>query len=137
MTRLDIKSPYSDIGQHTIRLAIGRYDAELPRERQPASLAETCFTGPIAYTGKSLPSVIESLEGGSSLVPHWVKTAEDGACVIRLHEVAGRRGQLKVNLKPGYKLLLTDIGESSKAECKDVIDFTPYQVVSLLIRKKA
>ncbi|WPJ96137.1 glycoside hydrolase family 38 C-terminal domain-containing protein [Coraliomargarita algicola] len=134
LTRLKIESPYSDIGSHQIKLAIGRYDAELPRERQPASIADTFFTGPVAYTGKAIAPVIESIEGGESLVPHWVKPTEDGY-VLRLHEVAGRRGTIQVHLVDGYELAQTDISESKQMSVNSMIRFSPYEVVSLLVRR--
>jgi alpha-mannosidase len=133
LTRLKIDSPYSDMGIHHIKLAIGRYDAELSRERQPASVADTLFTDPIAYSGKALPAILESLEGGETLVPHWVKPTENGY-VLRLHEVAGRRGSVRVNLCDGYELAQTDINESKLEAVTSSIAFSPYQVVSLLIR---
>ncbi len=134
LTRLKIDSPYSDMGLHRIQLAIGRYDAELPRERQPASLADTLFTDPLAYRGKAMPSVIESIEGGDTLVPHWVKPIE-GGYVLRLHEVGGRRGTVQIKLRDGWSTQLTDLGESRVADCNGSVVFTPYEVLSLFVRK--
>ncbi|WP_269524561.1 alpha-mannosidase [Coraliomargarita parva] len=132
LTRLEVESPYSDMGAHRIQFAVGRYDSDFPRERQPASVAETLYTDPLPYAGKALPSVIESLEGGETLVPHWVKPTETGGWILRLHEVAGRRGQVSVNLRDGYQLSLTNLGESSLGE-KSItkVNFKPYEVVSL------
>lgn len=132
LTRLNIKSPYSDMGKHRILLAIGRYDAELSRECQPASLADTLFTAPVAYRGKPINSMIRSMTGGDTLVPCWVKPA-DGGYIVRLHEVSGRRGSLKLKLQDGCHLELTDISESSNSGLQDTIDFKPYEVVSLRI----
>ncbi|MBT64135.1 MAG: alpha-mannosidase [Puniceicoccaceae bacterium] len=136
LTRLKIDSPCSDRGAHRIQLAIGRYDAELPRERQPASVAETLFTDLLAYTGQAIAPVIESISGGETLVPHWVKPTEEGY-VLRLHEVSGRRGQVNINLVDGYELALTDIGESKAELTQSAIRFAPYQVVSLLVRRSS
>lgn len=134
LTRLKIDSPYSDMGRHHIQLAIGRYDAELPRERQPASVAETLFTDPIAYTGKALPSIIKLIEGGETLIPHWVKPTENG-WVLRLHEVSGRRGTFQLKLVAGYSLVETDISQSFGKDSDSIISFGPYQVVSILIKR--
>ncbi|WP_308985228.1 alpha-mannosidase [Thalassobacterium sedimentorum] len=134
LTRLKIDSPYSDIGQHQIKLAIGRYDAELPRERQPASVAETLFTDPIAYTGKAIAPVIESISGCETLVPHWVKPTDSGY-VLRLHEVAGRRGLVELKLQQGWSAARTDIGESMSTPLSGKLAFSPYEVVSVLIQK--
>jgi alpha-mannosidase len=54
LSRLPIPSIYSDIGKHKIQLAMGRYDLGLPRERQPAAVAETLFTPPVAYRGQEI-----------------------------------------------------------------------------------
>jgi alpha-mannosidase len=134
LTRLNIESPYSDLGEHTIRMAVGRYDPELPRERQPASLADTLFTDPIVYTGEALLPVIESIEGGDTLVPHWVKPTE-GGFILRLHEVGGRRGIAQLQLATGWTMQLTDIGESSAEASDGNIAFKPYEVVSLIVQK--
>ncbi|MDP0494650.1 MAG: glycoside hydrolase family 38 C-terminal domain-containing protein [Verrucomicrobiota bacterium JB024] len=131
MTRLQTPGPYSDMGKHVIRLAIGRYDCALPRERHPASLADTLFTAPLAYTGTPVAPVIEALEGGDSLVPCWVKPAADGGWILRLHEVGGRRGELMVRAADGWTLEQTTLGESAFRSCKTSVAFKPYEVISL------
>ncbi|MFP4166378.1 MAG: glycoside hydrolase family 38 C-terminal domain-containing protein, partial [Opitutales bacterium] len=133
LTRLKIDSPFSDLGTHSIRLAVGRYEVGLPRERQPASVAETLFTRPITYTGEALTGVFESLEGGDTLVPIWVKPIKGGGLVLRLHEVAGGRGSLKLKLREGYHLQQTDMGESCVKTLDGEVAFTPYEVVSLRV----
>ncbi|MGE9294808.1 MAG: alpha-mannosidase [Puniceicoccales bacterium] len=135
LTRLDIDSPYSDMGQHTIELAIGRHDTDLSRERQPASLADTLFTEPHFYTGDAIEPVIESMVGGDTLVPHWVKPVEDGAWVLRLHEVAGRRGKLKLTTRSGWKISLTDLGDKCVGSCDEFVEFKPYQVISVKVHR--
>ncbi|MFP4069676.1 MAG: alpha-mannosidase [Opitutales bacterium] len=133
LTRLKIDSIYSDQGKHRIRFAIGRHDAELPRERQPAALADTLFTEPLSYTGRPLAPVIESIDGGESLIPCWVKPAEDGGWILRLHEVAGRRGSTQLSLREGYRMERTDLGGTTKRKADATVAFGPYEVVSLRI----
>ncbi|MGE9292928.1 MAG: alpha-mannosidase, partial [Puniceicoccales bacterium] len=133
LSRLEIPGPYSDIGRHAIRLAIGRYDSALPRERQPASLADTLYTAPVVYRGRPIEPVIEALEGGESLVPCWVKPVENGGWILRLHEVGGRRGQLKVRLADGWTLERTTVGQGAFSSCGDTVRFKPYEVVSLCV----
>lgn len=138
LTRLQIDSPCSDIGRHHIQLAIGRYAMSLPRERQPAVIADTLYTGPEAYQGRRVDALIESLEGDETLAPCWAKPTGGGAWVLRLHEVAGRRGMVKIKPRAGWKMSLTDIGESFRKPVKGgEIRFTPYQVVSVLLEKAA
>ncbi|WP_269542684.1 alpha-mannosidase [Cerasicoccus fimbriatus] len=135
LTRLDIKSPFSDMGEHRIQLAIGRYDAELPRECQPASLADTLFTDPVAYVGQGIESPIELIEGGETLIPHWVKPTVNGGLVVRLHEVAGRRGKAKIQVRDGWQTSLTDLGDNTSVDCEGTVSFGPYQVVSLKLTR--
>ena len=135
LSRLNVKSPYSDIGKHVIHLAIGRYANDLPRERQPAAVADTLFTEPLVYRGQPLPSVLESMEGGSTLVPAWVMPLDGKAWLLRLHEVAGRRGTCKLRVAKGWKWSLTDLEGVSKpaASAPRSIDYTPYQIVTVRI----
>ena len=135
LTRLEIESPFSDQGSHRIALAIGRYDAGLPRERQPASVADTHFTEPLIYRGESVESPLMSLEGGDSLVPCWVKPAGEGSWILRLHEVAGRRGSVEVQVAEGWTVEQTEIGEKSVESVESFVKFSPYEVVSLRFRK--
>jgi alpha-mannosidase len=106
LTRLKVSSPYSDLGRHVIRLAIGRYASELPRERQPAALADTLFTPPISYRGQRVAPVLESIEGGNSLVPAWVvpMTGDGASWLLRLHEVAGKRGTVTLRAAKGWSM---------------------------------
>jgi alpha-mannosidase len=134
LTRLNIDSPYSDIGKHQIRMAIGRYDSELPRERQPASLADTLFTAPILYRGAKIEAILRSIDGGETLVPCWVKPSGQGF-IIRLHEVGGRRGSIRISLSGGWTVLKTDIGEQDAESIDGELSFKPYEIVSLLIRE--
>lgn len=125
----------SDIGLHSIKLAIGRYESGLPRERQPAALADTLFTPPVAYTGSPIASMIESIEGGSTLVPSWVKPVEGGGWILRLQEVAGQRGQVTVQFVDGASVALTNLGEIGiePMNANGSIDYAPYQVISLRV----
>ncbi|WOO43620.1 alpha-mannosidase [Rubellicoccus peritrichatus] len=136
LTRLDIDSPYSDIGSHRISFAIGRYDAELPRERQPASLADTLYTNTAIYSGGEIAPVIESLTVGDTLIPCWVMPADNGF-ILRLHEVAGRRGVAHVKLKEGWDMFRTDIGQSSMEQLDGEIKFQPYEVCSVLFKRSS
>lgn len=137
LSRLDIPSPFSDIGTHTIRLAIGRHDITLPRERQPASLADTLFTEPLLYRGGEISSAIEAISGGETLVPCWAKPAGKDAWILRFHEVAGMRGAVTVTPRPGWKLSETNLGEHAPRLLQpgETIPFTPYQIVSVRFEK--
>lgn len=136
LTRLENLSTYSDLGAHSIRLALGRYNVALPRERQPASLADTLFTEPMLYQGAATPRAIEALTGGDTLVPCWAQPVSEGAFVLRLHEVAGRRGVMQLQLADGWRASVTNL---SRTEPKPIesgaVAFKPYQVLSVLIER--
>jgi alpha-mannosidase len=137
LTRLKIKSLYTDIGQHVIKLALGRYANDLPRERQPAALADTLFTAPVVYQGQPLPAVIEALEGGATLVPAWIVPQEAGTWLVRFHEVGGRRGILKLRLADGWSWQKTGMkGEPETATpASTELAYTPYQIVTVRISR--
>jgi alpha-mannosidase len=133
LSRLKIKSPYSDIGRHVIRMAIGHYADDLPREKQPAALADTLFTEPLVYQGQPISPVFEFIEGGETLIPAWVMPIEEKAWLLRLHEVAGQRGTVKIRAAKGWKLEKTGFEGSPRlaAVTSRGIDFTPYQIVTI------
>lgn len=133
LTRLENCPVHSDLGEHSIRLAVGRYAMDLPRERQPASVAETLFTPPVVYRGSGVESPLLSITGGETLIPSWVKPSEAGAFVLRLHEVAGQRGRVSLETRPGWKTVLTNLDESVCEACNGEIAFAPYQIVSVKI----
>lgn len=136
LSRLKIKSPYADIGSHTIKLVLGRYANDLPRTRQPAAVADTLFTKPFLYQGRALPPVLEGMEGGKTLVPAWVMPMKDKSWLVRLHEVGGRRGTVRLRLAPGWKAEKT--GLEGKSEAKITArgtDYTPYQIITVRISR--
>jgi alpha-mannosidase len=134
--RLKVPSPFSDLGRHRLRLAMGRYDIGLPRERQPAAVAETQFSEPLFYTGGEIASPLESIRGGETLVPAWAKPAADGSWILRLHEVAGCRGRVQIKAKKGWTLEFTDLKEAPGAalNARGTVAFEPYRVTSVRFR---
>jgi alpha-mannosidase len=132
LSRLKIQSPYADLGYHVIRLVVGRYANDLPRERQPAAVADLSFTDPVPYRGQPLPPVVEDIEGGQTLVPAWVMPLDGKAWVIRLHEVGGRRGVVHLRVAPGWDVETTGLqGTPANASTMGGIAYTPYQIVTV------
>ncbi len=85
----------SDLGPVTIELALAPFRADAPRAEQPAALAESLFTGPVAYRGRPFASAFVGIDGGGSLVPAWVRPGEKpGEARVRVHETLGRRGRV-------------------------------------------
>lgn len=138
LTRLKIPSEFSDIGKHHICLALGRYDIELPRERQPAAVAETLFTAPVPYQGKALPSALQSMDGGETLLPAWSMPLDGTSWVLRCNEVSGRRGTTKIKAAAGWKVVASDIQGKAlgKAAPAVTVGFTPYQLLSFRFIKQ-
>jgi alpha-mannosidase len=126
---------HSDLGKHTIDLALTRYASDLPVHEQPAALADTLFTPCVPYAGETVTAGFERIEGVSSAVPAWAEPVE-GGWVLRLHETLGRRGALKVGLSSGVKgtpvdLLGQPMAEAKVAGGEVAFPITPYQVRSV------
>lgn len=137
LSRLKIPSVYSDIGKHGIQLAVGRYDLTLPRERQPAAVAETLFTPPIAYRGKGLPSPVHSIQGGETLLPCWAVPAGETSWVLRCHEVSGQRGSVKIQPANDWSVAKAgfDGSRNSTSVAGHCFEYEPYQVLSIRFQR--
>lgn len=126
-------SPFSDQGRHLIRLAIGRYAADVPAALQPAALADSLFTSPLVYRGAPCSAGLEEVAGAPTLVPAWAMPHRDGGWVLRLHEVAGQQGIATLRLAPGWTArrcgldgeVAARAGEATRAR------FRPYEIVSV------
>ena len=136
-------SPYghdfSDIGVHDIGLAIGRFDASAPRAEQPAMLADTLFTAPLPYRGRSISTALEGIDGGDSLVPAWAKPLADGSWVLRLHETLGKRGVARLRLVEGHSARLVDLNDhplTGKNLPDGNVSFTPYALLGVRIAQE-
>lgn len=123
----------SDLGKHTARFALGRFTADAPRSEQPAALAESLFTAPVAYTGKPTAAAPFTLDAGDSLIPSWIKPMDNGAMLLRLHETLGRRGRTTLQTAPDKIARLADPrgNPTSKPTSKLAINFTPYQLLTV------
>ncbi|MFA6286429.1 MAG: glycoside hydrolase family 38 C-terminal domain-containing protein [Opitutaceae bacterium] len=128
---------HSDLGRHTINLALTRYAPDLPAHEQPAAMADTLFTPCVPYAGEKISAGFEHIEGVSSAVPAWAEPVNDG-WVLRLHETLGRRGALKLCLASGVKGTPVDLlgqpltgAETTVGEV--ALPITPYQVRSVKI----
>ena len=82
------------------------------------------------------------LEHPGSLCAAWVRPSETGAgYVIRAHEMAGRRGTMKLRLaRPADAVMLVDFREEELGpprqldETTYAIDYARYQIVSVIVR---
>jgi len=130
-------SIYTDQGAHTIELAIGAYELIAPRINQPAALAETLFTPPLAYRGKPWASAFHGIDEAETLIPHWAQPLGHNRWVLRLHEVGGQRGAAQINLAPGWQAQKTNLlGEPlGKPLRGKTLTFTPYEIISLRLSR--
>ena len=112
--------------------AWGGIDA--PREEQAAALADTLFTEPVAYSGAAFGGAPFKLEGAETLIPAWVKPAEDGnGMILRLHETRGQCGAAKLTLADGWKGEICKMDETTigKLGGKGELAFRANQIVSV------
>ncbi len=125
---------HSDHGHHTFQLALAWGGLDAPRDKQPAALADTLFTPPLAVAGSAgVPTrPLPQFLGGESLVPSWIKPAEDGAgFIIRLHETRGQRGNVRIDNPGNWKIHRSSLAEECGPPVADVLSFSPCELISL------
>jgi alpha-mannosidase len=137
LSRLETSSIYSDQGAHSISMAIGRYDSGGALENHPAVLADTLFTRPIPYSGKARSSALIGIDGSQTLVPCWAKPLAANDWVLRLHEVSGERGSVRLQLAPGWSAQRVDLCDRVCGEppVDGSVAYRPYEIVSLRISR--
>jgi len=124
----------ADLGDHEIKLAVGRYDTWAPREQHPAALADTLFTPLVPYRGRAVDCGLRGMSGALSLQPCWAKPLGRGRWLLRLHETLGRRGAVQLDLAPGWSARHTDLSEKPGARLPDgKVPFKPYEVLSVIL----
>ena len=129
---------HTDLAQHRIELAVGHYDLAAPRAEQPAALAETLFTPMVAYRGRPVAAAFGGLAGGDTLIPAWAQPLGRNRWILRLHEVGGQRGTVRVQLAAGWSAQKTDLlGQPlSRALRGGRLVFQPYEIVSLRCERR-
>ncbi|MEM8873491.1 MAG: glycoside hydrolase family 38 C-terminal domain-containing protein [Planctomycetota bacterium] len=125
---------HSDIGRHSIRFAIGHYDANADRADQPAVLCDTLFARVIEYTGTPVNAGLLGIKGGPSLVATWARPTDDGF-ILRLNETLGRRGNAKLRLADGLDTEYVDLKGKTLGPCDGTITFKPYELISVRLRR--
>jgi alpha-mannosidase len=132
--------PDADMGEHRFAYAIlphggGWQDAGVVG-------AARAFNAPLRWGPAVAPAAAPwvSVEGGSGLVLDTVKLAEDSdALVLRLYEAHGGRGRARVRLSLPFtaarrsNLLEDDLGPAEIDGDGVVVDFRPWQIVTLLV----
>lgn len=125
----------SDIGRHSISIAIGRFHAHAPRAEHPAALADLLFTPPVEYRGPARSCGFLGLEGGDSLQPAWAMPVAKNRWVLRLHETLGRSGTARLRLAPGWSARRVDLSGTPLGPTSTSVRFSPYKIVSLEIAR--
>jgi alpha-mannosidase len=138
LSRRQPPSPHTDLGRHTTKLALGSYHPGLTRAEHPASLADTLFTAPVAYSGRPISAGLEELTGGETLVPAWAQALEGGRWLLRLHEVGGQPGDASIRAKEGWRVSLCTAQGAPQGRKQSAlrVRFTPHQIVSVLFERK-
>lgn len=138
LSRVQAPSPHSDLGSHHIRLALGRYHPGLDRAAHPASLADTLFTDPVSYHGPAWSSPLRRLTGVETLIPAWAQPLNNSSWLLRLHEVAGQRGQIVLETAAGWKAARCDAWGKPEGKFRDRLSVksTPQQIVSIMFSRR-
>jgi len=114
------RQDFSDLGRHTIRLALGCLMEHSAREHHPAALAETAFIKPLQTTS-SIDSkerfAFPRIEGLSSVIPAWAAPVDAKRWILRLHETQGRSGKINLIFETGWKARVLQ-SAFPKNECK-------------------
>ncbi len=136
--------PLADRGRHAMRFAIGAHrDAASADRPATAAWAELLFTPPLVVAGGEMAQPPFALDQLGSLVPSWVRPLDDGGFELRLHEVAGARGEAHLVLPhAGATVQSTDfLGRRLPGAQPKRIDqrtwsiaYKPYQIVTLRVR---
>ena len=125
---------YADLGRQKIRLAVGRFTADAPRQLQPAALADLLFTPPLRYVGQPMNAGLREIDAPPSLVPAWAVPGGEGGWTLRLHETLGGRGTLCPHLDSGRSATATDLRGRPLPTAGPSIRVKPYTLHSLQIR---
>jgi alpha-mannosidase len=130
-------SPYSDIGRQTVRLALGFHHLSGPREESAAALADILYTPPVAYRGAAHASPFLGLEGGETLLPTWAKPVDKHTWILRLNEIVGQRGEVRIALAEGWTAIPVNLSEEPTQGAHPVtkLRYKPYDLLSLKISR--
>ncbi len=120
--------PFTDLGRHQIRLAIGQVAAG----PHAAAQAELAFTEPVRCSG-TWSTALRGIHGGSSLIPCWARPLGHGRWQLRLHEVAGRQVEARLDLAAGISATRVDLQGRPVAGGVDPLVVRPYEVVTVAI----
>ena len=136
--------PKADRHRHTIRFAIGAHKSFSDDGGQSTAARAECLYGE-AITATGMPSIMRPFSLGNlgGVVPAAVKPCEDGqGYIIRLHETAGKQGQLEVSFSQSpERVQKVDIlerplarGNVSMMGNKATVSYESYEIISLRVQ---
>jgi len=132
----------ADRGSHRLRFAVGAHrDTSDASGLATAAATDELYAAPVVAAGGRALVAPFTLDHLGSLVPVWALPSPGGGFVLRLHEVAGARGSALIDLAATPKSVrLVDFLERPlgtprrRSPRRYEIAYTPYQVVSVLVR---
>jgi alpha-mannosidase len=136
------RCPWSDLGRHDIRLALGRLAADSPREAYPAALAETVFVEPLRVASGNPDAAVTmpAIEGMPSLAPLWAVPVDADNWVLRLHESMGRRGTARIAAPAGWRLSILEKALPGDADkplpAGGEVEIGPFAFISLGLQRE-
>lgn len=129
---------HSDLGAHTIEIALGLPGNDARPEEHPAALADTLFTPCLAYRGEPIVSGVERIACTPTVVASWAKPVAPDRWILRLQETCGRHGAVSLRLAPGWSAAAVALDESEPSanawranEHSQAVP--PYRVVSVCL----
>lgn len=135
--------PDADMGEHSIRFAIGRHDPRTVGDGLSTAAAADALFAPLVLSeaGRDMPAPFE-LEDLGTLVPSWVSPVDHGrGFILRLHETHGSAGEARVRFaRPLRSIDLVNFLERRVGVVPRIgrhtatIAYRPYQVLSLRVR---
>ncbi len=137
--------PQADMGEHTIRFAVGKHsDVSDGARLSTAARADTLFTQPLTVVGGSAKEAPFQLDRLGSVVPSWVMPARTAqGTVLRLHETAGASKEIEICFDKApcsvasVDLFEAELSDGAKITRKSPTRFTvqvaPYKIVTLKI----
>lgn len=131
-------SPYSDQGQHSIRLALAPYALDADRTASPAVLADSVFTNPLLYRGTPADAGFRGIENAPTLIAAWAMPAGPNTWLLRLHEVAGQRGDFQLRLADNMRAHPCALDGSplpQNASARATHAYGPYEILTFRLRR--
>jgi alpha-mannosidase len=136
--------PKADRGTYRLRFAIGAHRDVGTAERPcTAASADLLFSPAVVVAGGVLAPPPFAFDHLGSLVPAWTRPRPEGGFEVRLHEVAGRRGQARPVLAgAGQQVAYTDFLGRLLPGCQPRrrdgrqydLSYKPYQILTVQVR---